>query len=162
MWKHTIIYIENSVFGFYYDEKPENKTKMETTRSLFNQIKNGMFKAFTSPLTIKELSETPILHREKLLSLVSNYNIEVVNVEQEELDILVEKYLSENIVPDEYKDDARHVAFATLLRVDILVSFNLEHIANEWSSRKFNAVNLKEGYSTIIIRTPEEVIHYGS
>lgn len=28
-------------------------------------------------------------------------------------------------------------------------------------TRKFNAVNLKEGYSALVIRTPEEVIHYG-
>lgn len=69
--------------------------------------------------------------------------------------------MDENIVPEEFEDDARHVAYATILRVDILISFNLEHIANEWRARKFNAVNLKEGYSTIIIRTPEEVIHYG-
>ncbi|MEW6041361.1 MAG: PIN domain protein, partial [Elusimicrobiota bacterium] len=59
------------------------------------------------------------------------------------------------------RNDARHVAYATCLRVDILVTFNLEHMANEWSARKFNSVNLKEGYSTLTIRTPEEVIHYG-
>lgn len=159
--RRTIIYLENSVFGFFYDEKPENKTKMESTRILFEQIKTGRFEAFTSPLTISELSDTPGPHRDKLLSLVKNFNVEVATVDQGELDNLSEKYVSENIVSDEFKDDARHVAYATILRVDILVSFNLEHIANEWSARKFNAVNLKEGYSPLVIRTPEEVIHYG-
>lgn len=159
--KRTIIYLENSVFGFYYDDKPENKTKMQATRTLFDQIKTGMFRAFTSPLTISELSATPSPYRVKLLSLLENFNIEVADIDEQEVEILSEKYRSEHIVPEEFKDDARHVAFATILGVEILVTFNLEHIANEWSARKFNGVNLKEGYSPIVIRTPEEVIHYG-
>jgi len=159
--RQSVIYLENSVFGFYYDEKIENKTKMEATRILFQQIGNGMFKAFTSPLTIRELSEAPIPYRDKLLSLVKDFNVDVADVDETEIETLAEEYVNESIVPEEFKDDARHVAFATILRVDILVTFNLEHIANEWSARKFNAVNLKEGYSPLVIRTPEEVIHYG-
>jgi len=30
--KPTIVYIENSVFGLYYDEKPENKNKVLATK----------------------------------------------------------------------------------------------------------------------------------
>lgn len=160
--KIATIYIENSVFGFYYDDKMENKKKMEATRILFDQIKAGFFKPFTSPLTIKELSVAPNSIRNKLLALIKNYNIEIPDVDENQFRMLVEKYMFENIVPDEYINDARHVAFATILNVDILATFNLEHIANEWSARKFNGVNLKEGYSMIAIRTPEEVIHYGN
>lgn len=159
--RRSIIYLENSVFGFYYDEKPENKSKMQATKILFDQIKKRIFEAFTSPLTIAELSVAPEPLKSKLLALVRDYNIQVNDIDKNELETLVEKYMAERIVPEEFKNDARHVAYATLLRVDILVSMNLEHIANEWSARKFNAVNLKEGYSPLVIRTPEEVIHYG-
>lgn len=159
--RYSVIYLENSVFGFYYDKKLENRNKEYATRVLFEQIKSGMFKAFTSPVTIRELSDAPESIRYKLLALVKDYNIEVVNVDEKELESLVKGYMDEHIVFEEFEDDARHVAFATIFKVDILVSFNLEHIANEWSTRRFNAVNLKEGYSTIVIRTPEEVIHYG-
>ncbi len=37
---------------------------------------------------------------------------------------------------------------------------NLRHLANEWSERKLNAVNLREGYRLIGVRTPEEVLNY--
>ena len=159
--KQVIIYIENSVFGFFYDEKPENKTKMQATRVLFKQIKEGRFRAFTSPVTIKEISAASELIRDKLLSLIKDYGIEVVSVDEDEISNLGRKYMEEYIVPEEYEDDTRHVAYATILKVDILVSLNLEHIANEWSARNFSAVNLKEGYSALVIRTPEEVIYYG-
>lgn len=98
--------------------------------------------------------------KDTFLQLLTNYNIKVVDVNENELEELVEKYIAENIVPDEFINDARHVGYATIMRVDILVSFNLKHIANEWSSRRFNSVNLKEGYPELTIRTPEEVIHY--
>ncbi len=159
--KRTIIYIENSVFGFYYDVKDENKTKMQSTKTLFDQIKSGMFQALTSPLTVKELSAASDSIKDKLLALIKDYDIKIVDIDEDELTGLVKKYMVENIVPDNYINDAIHVAYATILKVDILVSFNLEHIANEWSTRRFNAVNLKEGYFILEIRTPEGVIHYG-
>jgi len=161
MYQHSIIYLENSIFGFYYDEKPENRSKAKATRTLFEQIKSGMFDAFTSPLTVRELSAAPGGIKDKLLALIEDFGVKVVNVDEGELEALVKKYMEEQIVPEEFINDARHVAYATILRVDILVSLNLVHIANEWSARKFNAVNLKEGYSLLAIRTSEEVIHYG-
>jgi hypothetical protein len=160
--KRTIIYIENSVFGFYYDDKPENISKARATRILFDQIKAGMFDAVTSPLTVKELSAAPEPARNKLIILIRDFDISVVNVDENELETLVSEYMAEGIVPDEYINDARHVAYATILRVEMLVSLNLHHIANEWSARRFNAVNQKKGYSPLIVRTTEEVIHYGN
>lgn len=159
--RSPIIYLESSVFGFYDDERLENRGKMLSTRKLFKEIKKGFFQSLTSPLAIKEISRAPTPIKEKLLALVKDYSIEVVEADEAELESLVTNYLEEKIVPEAFKNDARHVAYATILRVDILVSLNLAHLANEWSARRFNAVNLKEGYPELIIRLPEEVIHYG-
>ena len=85
--KKPTIYIETSIFGFYYDDRPENKTKMQTTRKLFKEIKEGRFYAVTSPLSITELSRIPETYKETLLNLVKNYGVEVVNVDEEEFTI---------------------------------------------------------------------------
>jgi hypothetical protein len=60
----------------------------------------------------------------------------------------------------EFAEDAEHVAYATVCRVDVLVSLNLRHLANEWAERRICAVNLREGYQVLSIRTPEEVLKY--
>jgi hypothetical protein len=52
------------------------------------------------------------------------------------------------------------VAYATVCKADILVSLNLRHLANEWTERKVGAVNLREGYQVLRVRTPEEVLRY--
>jgi len=37
----------------------------------------------------------------------------------------------------------------------VIVSLNLKHLASEWTARRLNAVNLREGYPLLSIRTPE-------
>jgi hypothetical protein len=43
-------------------------------------------------------------------------------------------------------------------RADLLVSWNFKHIVHWDKIRGFNAVNLREGYPSIEIRSPQEVI----
>jgi hypothetical protein len=45
-------------------------------------------------------------------------------------------------------------------RADVLVSLNLRHIANDWTERSIGAVNLREGYQVLRVKTPEEVLRY--
>jgi hypothetical protein len=66
--------------------------------------------------------------------------------------------MEQKIVSKKYEDDALHIAIATVLEVDVLVSWNFKHIVNLDKIRKFNAVNLLYGYKTIEIRSPREVI----
>ena len=48
--------------------------------------------------------------------------------------------------------------FATIARVDVLVSWNFKHIVNYRRIRLYNSVNLREGYGIIDIRAPREVL----
>jgi hypothetical protein len=57
--KHRpLLYLETSVFGFYYDEEPRNVLRREAVVALFKQIGAGILDAFTSPLTLSELNRT--------------------------------------------------------------------------------------------------------
>jgi hypothetical protein len=66
--------------------------------------------------------------------------------------------MAENIVSENYRSDALHIAAATVLKVDVLVSWNFKHIVNLGKIKLFNAVNMREGYGQLEIRTPKEVI----
>lgn len=157
--KKLELYLETSIFGFYTDLKRENITKRESIRELFEQIKKDYFIAYTSPLTIAELTKIPDKEKNILLNLVKQCKIEVVDTEYEELVNLVNKYKNERIIPEKFEADLYHVGYATILKVDILVSFNMKHIVKEINARKFNGVNLREGYPIIQFRTPEEVLY---
>jgi hypothetical protein len=72
---------------------------------------------------------------------------------------LADSYMKRNIVTTKYYADALHIAIATVLGVDVLVSWNFKHIVNLNKIKLFNSVNLQEGYPLIEIRTPKEVIN---
>jgi hypothetical protein len=71
---------------------------------------------------------------------------------------LAEKYMEQKIVSKNYYSDALHIAVATVIGVDVLVSWNFKHIVNLDKIKLFNSVNLREGYNMLEIRTPREVI----
>jgi hypothetical protein len=47
---------------------------------------------------------------------------------------------------------------ATIGRVDVLVSWNFEHIVNRAADPRRQLRNLRKGYPMIEIRTPREVL----
>lgn len=158
--KKPVLYLETSIFGFYFDKDPRNAHRKEAVVTLFKQIDSQKFKAFVSPVTIRELSKAPYPYNEKFLNLIKEMGTEEPLVDESEVEALTQRYMDEKVIPADFPDDARHVAFATIGKVDVLVSLNLEHIANEWVIRKINGINLQEGYPLLNIRTPEEVIEY--
>ncbi len=58
-----------------------------------------------------------------------------------------------------YTDDARHVAACTVAKIDFLVSWNFRHLVNVQREAGFNAVNLLQGYQTLRIVNPLELIY---
>ena len=157
--KHRpLLYLETSIFGFCFDEQPRNALRREAVLALFEQVRLGTLDAATSPLTFEELERTPEPLRTKLLTLLGN--VRRLAADRHEVERLSLAYLAERVIPEEYTEDAEHVAFATACKADVLVSLNLKHLANEWAQRRISAVNLREGYQVLSIRTPEEVLEY--
>lgn len=72
---------------------------------------------------------------------------------------LAENYLKQKIISEKCREDALHIATATILKIDVLVSWNFKHIVNINRIKRFNGVNLLNGYNTIEIRSPMEVIN---
>ena len=56
--------------------------------------------------------------------------------------------------------DALHVALAAVNHCKIIVSWNFKHIVNIKRIRGYNGINIKNGYPTIEIRSPKDLIDY--
>ncbi len=147
------IYVDTSVFGGFFDTEFDKETKV-----LFDKILKGQFKLIISDLTQNELIKAP----ENVRNLIINLNIddvEVIKISDEEIN-LATNYISENVVGKTSFDDCIHIAAATINNVDLLVSWNFKHIVNVIRIRGYNAVNIKNGYKTIDIRSPKDLIYY--
>ena len=146
MRKHKI-YLDTSVVNFLFaDDAPE---KMDITKEYFdNFIKLNVYNHFISEIVINEIERTQDNdHRNRLLKVIKDYNIETIIVEpEEEIISLANQYLDDNIIPQKKIEDALHVAVATFNEIDFLLSWNYKHLANVNKEKQFEIVNLKNGY----------------
>ena len=143
--KKLKLYLETSVFGFYFDTSLPNKQKRIAVRKLLQQIKKGIFEGYISGLVRAELEKAPQPYRDRLLRLIDRYGLKAVEYDADAAGELYEKYLRARVAPGAPDDDAAHIAIATVAGVDVVVSCNLKHLANELASRRFLAVNILQG-----------------
>ena len=76
----------------------------------------------------------------------------------DEVEKLAQTYVSEKALGKASANDAYHIALASVNRLDCVVSWNFKHIVNYEKIINFNAVNLKNGYSSLQIYSPLEAI----
>lgn len=148
------IYIDTSVVGGYFDEEFK-----EATVKLFERLENNEVIFVVSDLLDLELMNAPTQVREHLL----NYSADKFEGIEftEEASILANSYINEKVVGKTSLEDCRHIALATLNKVDVLASWNFKHIVNLERIKGYNSANLRLGYSMLEIRSPKDLVNYG-
>jgi len=147
------IYIDTSIVGGYFDEEFS-----KATRELFIRLKNKEIIFVLSDVLLGELNNAPA-NVKKLLEEYPQECFEYVNLTQESID-LANRYVAEKVVSETSLDDCRHIAIATINKVDVIASWNFKHIVNLEKIKGYNSVNLRYGYSMLEIRNPKELLKY--
>lgn len=149
------IYIDTSVVGGFFDEEFK-----DATIPLFKRLEDGEIIFVVSDLLDFELINAPQNVRE----LLNKYPIEKFDRLEltEEAIELADTYIKEKVVGKTSLLDCRHIALATINKVDVLASWNFKHIVNLDKIKSYNSVNLKLGYQMIEIRSPKDLINYGN
>ncbi|WP_094548113.1 hypothetical protein [Petroclostridium xylanilyticum] len=153
--KKLKVYLETTIFNFFYaDDAPD---KRDDTIKLFNEISYGKYEAYTSYAVTNEINKASDETKQKLFRLFNEYPIAVLD-EGDEVEKLADIYVDEGIIPLKYRDDAVHIATATLTGMDIILSWNFKHIVKRKTIIMVNLINTREGYKNIDIYSPSEVI----
>ena len=149
------IYIDTSVVGGYFDEEFK-----EATTKLFERLDNNEIIFVVSDLLDLELLKAP----QQVRQLLHNYSADKfqrVDLTEDAI-ILADKYINEKVVGKTSLEDCRHIALATIHKVDVLASWNFKHIVNLDRIKGYNSVNMRLGYSIIEIRSPKDLVIYGN
>jgi hypothetical protein len=107
------------------------------------------------------------LDNNEIIFVVSDLlDLELINAPQNVKEHLfkysADIYIDEKVVGKTSLEDCRHIAMATINKVDVLASWNFKHIVNLDRIKGYNAVNLRLGYSMIEIRSPKDLVNYGN
>lgn len=148
------IYIDTSVVGGYFDEEFKEATSM-----LFQRLENREVRFVVSDLLDLELINAPTHVKELLFKYPPDF-FERVELTDEAVK-LADTYIEGKVVGRTSVEDCRHIAMATIYKVDVLASWNFKHIVNLDRINGYNSVNLRLGYTMIEIRSPKDLVNYG-
>ena len=152
--KKTRIYVDTSVIGGCCD--PEFQ---EWSNGLLSDFKKGTFLLILSELNDAEIRDAPT-EVTKIYVEFRAIAHDIVSLTPEAIE-LARAYLERKILPQNYRDDARHIATGTTGGADLVVSWNFKHIVHFEKIQRFNAVNIEMGYKPIHIYSPREVTRHG-
>jgi hypothetical protein len=148
------VYIETSVIGGCFDEE-----FAPWSNGLMKDVRLGNYRAVTSEVVAAEVEPAPEEVRSKYNEL-KGYGATVLDITVEVIE-LADAYERRQVLSSNYRDDGLHIAAATVYGVDVLTSWNFQHIVHFEKIRRFNAVNQELGYKPVDIRSPREVTNYG-
>ncbi|MGD2088899.1 MAG: type II toxin-antitoxin system VapC family toxin [Candidatus Aminicenantes bacterium] len=155
--KKLKIYLDTSVINFLFaDDTPDFK---KITEDFFKEY-FGRYDIFVSDIVLLEINKTvDQQQKSRLLSVIDDYPFKILEIANNEaIGYLSELYIKEGVIPQKKKEDALHIAVATVYEMDILLSWNFKHLANIKKQININAINEKEGYlKKLSLLSPLEV-----
>ncbi|MBN2374334.1 hypothetical protein JXL19_11170, partial [bacterium] len=92
--------------------------------------------------------------KNKIKDLILNYNVNVLEISSEAIE-LANKYIKTGAIPKSEPEDAYHIAIATVNNIETLASWNFKHIVSINPIRKIHEVNKKFNYPLIEIGSLE-------
>jgi hypothetical protein len=148
------VYIDTSVIGGCFDKECKTWSNL-----LIEEFLSGQKIAIISDVTIDEIQDAPKPLQDKLEEIIKCDYKELIASDLEALE-LAELYILEGAVSKKFYEDALHIAMATINKATVLASWNFKHIVNLERIRQYNAVNIKNGYSLLEIRSPREIVKF--
>jgi hypothetical protein len=110
---------------------------------------------FASDSVVLELSAPTYPRRNEALALASTYN-RLPSTPQ--ANALARVFVDHRVMPRNLAGDALHVAIATLAQMDVLLTWNVAHLANENKRRHLQVVCLQYGCLPPRLRRPDVFI----
>lgn len=150
------LYLDTSVLGAMFDTDPAGRKEM--TQLFFQTVRAHKDTLYVSDLVLEEIDRAPNQVRFRLMTLVRRIQPHVLSESHESLS-LAQEYIAAHVVPASSRDDARHIAIATLAGSEALVSWNFRHLVNLRRKRLVHSVNIRLGHPLIEIVSPEEVVY---
>jgi predicted nucleic acid-binding protein len=148
------IYVETSVWNHALADDPSDKKAAAETL-----IKRAGFRLYVGPAVYEEILRCPGETGVNLLKFIREAGPEVL-IDTTEVESLGAFYIARGIIPERYRNDAVHIASATVHEMDFLASYNFKHIVRVKTRAEVAAANVIRGYRPVELVTPEELIEY--
>jgi hypothetical protein len=151
------IYVETTVVS-YFTARPSRDLMIaghqEVTRELWPQLAD-QYEAYVSALVYEEAGKgDPEQARVRLAAMTPFRMLDI----DDEARALAEKILAGKGVPQEYPEDALHIALASVNGIDVLITWYFAHLNNPFTRMMVRQIVENEGFWCPEICSPEELL----
>jgi hypothetical protein len=126
----------------------------EVTRGLWPKLLAG-YETYISALVYQEASKgDPVQAKIRLESIKPFRMLEIDDGTR----LLAEKIIVGGGIPEQYPEDALHIAVAAVNGIEVLITWNFAHLNNPFTRTMIRQIVENEGYACPEICSPEELL----
>lgn len=147
------VYLETSFLSACVTTRNTSRASYEREMSLaWLEAERSSNDLFIADPVIIELSAPAYRDRESALELASQFRLEPITPAMETFAIILAERF---VMPQSLQGDALHVAAAVLLEADLLLTWNVKHLANDSKQPHLRAVCLENGFVAPRVARPD-------
>ena len=150
------IYIETSVVSYLTARPSQNiiiAGHQIVTKDFWDKL--DISHTFISELVLQEAGQGDAQASQMRLEAIDQLKeLEI----DEECKKLAKILLEKKVIPNEFPEDALHIAVASVHNMDAIVTWNFKHINNPVTRKKIKTIITEEGYNSPELCSPEEFL----
>ncbi len=147
------VYLDTTIPSYLFDERESIKMHIDVTKQWWIQESDN-FDIWISEETFNEISEGNYPRKDEILRFISD--ISILLPEKKIIDI-AQIYLDNYVMPQVLKGDALHLVYASYYKMDFLLTWNCNHLANANKRQHIRIINTRLNLATPEIVTPLEL-----
>ena len=151
------IYLETTIAS-YLTARPSRDLIVAAHQQITQEwweTRQQKFDIFISELVVREAGAGDKVAARKRIEALDNIPLLGLN---EEVLHLAHELVQGGPIPESAKEDALHIALATVHGMDYILTWNCRHIANAEMRTGVTSICISQGYETPVICTPEELM----
>ena len=147
------VYLDTTIPSYLFDQRRSLKYPCDVTRKWWSE-ESGRFEVFVSVETIAELRVGDYPRKEEILGFGTGLRLLSPAPAVAEI---VDEYVRHKLMPSELRGDAAHLAYASYYKMDFLLTWNCNHLANANKKKHIKIINARLELFTPEIITPLEL-----
>lgn len=147
------LYFDTTIFSYLVDERDSIRNFIDVTKEWW-ETQRKFYDTYLSIETLAELREGDYPRKREAIGLA-----EIIEVLPRIPDIeeIAEIYSENYLMPKDLRGDAIHLAYASVYKIDFLMTWNCKHLANANKKIHIRKINTKLGLFVPDIITPLEL-----
>ena len=147
------VYFDTTIPSYYFDKRESLQYPCEITKKWWNEESHN-YDLYLSLETIAELNRGDYPKKNEILKFASK--IKQLEPSEEVIQI-VDYYIENTLMPKDATGDAVHLAYASYYKIDFLLTWNCNHLANANKKQHIRIINSRLNLYIPEIITPLEL-----